>query len=841
MAQPKTFLDFLSSAQDGVNSGVSPLLLQKSQIAFGNNCSIRGGYLTNRPPVIKRDFIFASPLDQATVEQGLFQGGGYYRPDYGTEQLIAHISGHLFSFTDVGGKFTVADISVPGDFNSAIISQVWMWQAEKWLIVQSGDGRLPIFYDGTTSRRSYGDSVLLGTTAADNINIHGINPRVPGEYITVTLTVPYTGPLNVPVLFNGAYYQTSQSLLGYEVILTNVTAPAAITVPTGTGLFVAPNYLGTMAVAASPNNVILLITLQNPVALPLNSNVLLIDNTGTQYTFAVQNGSGKNWVLLFLQPVAIPNQLTFPAGTVIISAAVTNPTVQIGKSTKDFVIPAIGGSVLVYLDNPYSGFNGQTVFINGYSYTIQQAPIAVSSVDLFLKNLTDVSTITIPSGTDILSVPELPAGRMGAYGLQQNWMSLTDGLSFIFSDISGSASGTQANNWRDAVLKTTQLTFGAGSFSIPSSGEFINSIWFTANLDTALGQGPVQIGTDSTIFSCLAPIDAAVLATITSPILTESLIGNGPTGQDSTVLVNSDTFFRSTIGEGSLVLARRDFVNNSWGNKPISNEMQRIYNKDDKSLLNYASRIAFDNRSLATCSPNSSAQGIYHRGLTSLNFDLLSSLRGDLPPSWEGIWTGLNVLKIIKGKVSGSVRAFAFTVNNTTNKIELYELLHESTTSYLDNDTTPIVWNFETAIVCNKDIKPLTELCQLNDGEVYLSDIKGTVQVEVQYRPDFYPCWTTWRKFTVCADATKPGYRMRIGLGCPDVTPCEAGNNRPLRVGHFFQFRVVITGSCQWMGMQPSAVTIPQPQFAPVECTVKPCQSFDCSPPDDFGAYTLQS
>jgi hypothetical protein len=857
-SNPRTLIDFLSSAQDGVNSGVSPLLLTKSQMAFGLNCSIRGGYLTHRPPVSKKTFIFQNPPQQALIEQGFFQGGGYYRPDFGPQQLIAQISGHLFTFTETGNFFTVAEISVVGDLNDPTVRQVWMWQSEKWMIITDGTAKLPIFYDGSSSRRSFGPSVLLGTTIASG---NFPSPRVIGEVITVNLTANYTGPFGVPVLFDGAFYQPVQSFpSGLNASLTNVTATPGGTVLTGSVVMGNAGFSGIIISGgfsdlphsgfSQPRNIT--VQFQSVVGMAIGS-VLLISNP-------IPFGTAGGWTVTIIDPntnkATLRTVALFSAGSPgttinntgqIVTQVNAGPGFAIGTSLADFIVPAVGATVNISLNAAYTGTVNQLVSIGSDYYTISPVPNPGLSSSVLLINLTDTANAgqaILAKAPTILSVPELPAGRIGAYGLQQNWMSLTDGLSFIFSDISGSASGTPANNYRDAVLKTTQLSFRAGNFSIPSSGETINAIWFTANLDSALGQGSLLIGTDSTVFSCLAPIDAAVLANITSPILTESLIGSGPLGQNSTILVNSDTLFRSNIGDGSLVLARRDFGSNAWGNKPISNEVNRILDLDDKSLLSYGSSESFDNRRLSVCSPRTAGQGIFHAGMTSLNFDLLSSLRGSYPPSWEGLWTGLNVMQLIKGRVNGVIRSFAFSVNLISNKLELYELLHENTASFQDNDATRIMWGFETPALFNKDIKPITELCQLSDGEVYLSNIRGTVDIQVQYRPDFYPCWTTWRQFTVCeTDAAnpQPGYRMRIGLGTPDVTPCEVGNNRPLRNGNFFQFRAVITGSCIFMGMQVKAIALPQTAFAPIECTVNPCQSIDCTVPDYFELYSLQT
>jgi hypothetical protein len=343
------------------------------------------------------------------------------------------------------------------------------------------------------------------------------------------------------------------------------------------------------------------------------------------------------------------------------------------------------------------------------------------------------------------------------------------------------------------------------------------------------------------MFSNNSPVDRTTWQKLTSPIQTESLKDNGALAQDSTILVNSDAFFRSYVGIGSLILARRSFL--GWGNKPISNEMQRILNKDNTALLPYGSALTYDNRFLSTAAPDALGAGVFHVGMIALNFDLISTLRVSQPPAWESVWTGINSMKVISGRVNGAKRAFSFSYNILTSKIELYEFLQETTTSYQDNDSIPILWIFETPVLFNKDIKPLTTLIQLENGEFYISNVQGAVKIKVFYRPDFYPCWTLWREQDICVDPTgqyaQPGYRMRLGLGEPSEAPAESGNDRPLRIGNFFQFRVEITGSCTWHGLKVEADEFPQPTFALVD-TPSACQAIDCQVPDDLRLYSLQ-
>ena len=209
------------------------------------NAAVRGGHITNRPPFQQCAILYSDPLDKATFETGLFQGAAYYRPDFGIEFLVAQISGQLFKVAPTGATWQVTNISIPGDFNSATATQCWMWQAEKWLIVSDGTGALPIFFDGVSSRRSVGPSVLLGTVSGSGWSVSA--PPAIGDTVTLTLTAPYTGAYNKTVLFNGEYYETTQfapSVATYKIKLTNLFASKGGTVPAGTNLMIMPSLTG---------------------------------------------------------------------------------------------------------------------------------------------------------------------------------------------------------------------------------------------------------------------------------------------------------------------------------------------------------------------------------------------------------------------------------------------------------------------------------------------------------------------------------------------------------------------------------------------------------------------
>jgi len=815
-------------------SGMLPLLIEKTQASYLQNVTVRDGYASPRPPFSKTHLtiVYPSPEVQTAIEEGLFQGAmpTPYRSDSGETSQIAAISGKLYKFLTVGNVITVSDISIPGDPNPATATQAWLWQSENFVIVNDGIS-LPIFYDGNSSRRSFGPTTLLATQDAGSV----AKPTVIGNQVTLTLLAPYTGPYNVPVIIDGEFYQPISNAAGYLVDATNYTATPGEAIAVGDQVIIRGDVFGVQATnlplggvagTHAAGTLLLTLTLTLPFTGGAGDLVIIL---GKLYA-AESIGPGNFVSVRNTQSVTIAPGDSIPAHTILIKGASTTPNVVVGSiaPASATVAPAQGGTVQLTLDTAYSGPDNQQVFINNKQYTIKAVPAPPGGTSLVVINLSNVTSGNLISAV-IMSVPELPAGRMGAYGHGQNWVSLVDGVSFLPSDISGGPSGTEAYQRRDAVLKTTLTTFGGGNFRIPSAGDTITSMTFAAILDVALGQGPLMVGTARSIFSCIAPVNPENLAAIIlkgSPILTEALKGRGPLAQNSTINVNSDIQFRSTAGLGSLILARQQFTSSLNGNTPISEEMVRVFNKDDQQLLPYGSAINFDNRVLFTASPQASSQGVFHTSLVAMNLDGLSSLRGKEPACYDGQWTGLNTLQLTQGLFNGTSRAFAFTFNVTLSKIELYELLPTGD-QHFDNGSVPISAIIETASMFNQDVKPHEVFLQLLNGELAVDQIIGTVRFQVFYKPDQYggygdeTCWVPWHDFTICAAAgSKPLYFPRIGFGEPQSAICNGSLDAPARFGRTLQVRLQISGYWRMLNLRVAAVTQPVPQFQSPVCNV---------------------
>lgn len=816
----KELYDAFLSMEAGVNTNVAPFSLPKNQLGGAINASMRGQFVVPRSPY--QQIALAAGLPQA-----LFQGACYYSPDSGPESLVVQIGGRLFQITPsaTAATATVTEITIPGDPNPPQTSIAWLWQAEKWVIVQDGTS-IPIFFDGTdtpnTTRRSAQTQPSLYTLGAQFLA-----PRK-GASVTVQLSAPYTQGPNYPIVVsdspnadiaavNNLYTATPQT--GAILTLQNVTGVPGSNVAAGTNLYTNTSFLGFIYKVT--NFVVQLVkpSDQSNFWVQTVSYVLILTQEYPPAPGAPETEFPVTIVTESLNEPSPPTQPTVgpPFYTTPKSANVIIATTQ-NSSAGTFTVPAVGQTAQVTIQAPYTGNLDDIIYINGKTFTVSAIDNNLSNyVVLTQTSETPSATTPVPIGTNVypqILGNELLPGRMGCYGLGQNWYSLPNGTSFVSGDIVGSASGTPANGFRDAVLKMTTNTYLAngGNFSVPGNTGDIQAFAFIANLDVSLGQGPLQVCTEFAIYSCQVALGNTNWTAVTNPILTESLIASGAVNQNGSKISNSDLIFRAPDGVRSLILGRRDF--NTWGNVPISQEVIAYIQGDNQNLLGYGSSIVFDNRFLTTANPIQAAWGVYHTSILALNFDPISSLAGKSASIWEGVWQDLNVLQLLTGKFSGTQRAFAFNYNTTSNTIELWEILPSTATSSVPIKTVVElpVWDFG-----EKDPRK-REWKRLQDGEIYVDQIVGPVGVVAEFRPDYDSTYHPWNSFTIPA---APSYQPRIGIGKPpqsyDANSDDGGTGRFFASGFNFQTRLTFTGA-KWrlMGGRAMAFRQPMPQFPPV-------------------------
>lgn len=554
---------------------------------------------------------------------------------------------------------------------------------------------------------------------------------------------------------------------------------------------------------------------------------------------------------------------------------ITNQT----KTTANFVPPAIGVNVTIDVTSTAGISPNATILVNGKNYTVQSI---ISTSQVAIKNVDDDGSVNpVPSGSDVIfydpnpsqidqawgtqaerwwvlrdgpSIPfiydgstsrransnlppgngkEIGPGRMLTYGMGRIWGALNDARSFRAGDLVNGPSGTPLFHFRDSVLKETENSFlnGGGDFVTPTNSGGITAMRFVATLDSSLGQGPLQVLTPTQTFSVNTPLDRTTWATLENPIQTISLINYGGLSHYGSILVNGDLIYRAIDGIRSLVLARREFT--AWGNTPISREMNRVTNLDDPKLLKYSSAVVFNNRLYMTASPQRTSHGVIHRGFVMLDFDLISSMGDKLPPVYDGIGVGLNILQLVKGEFNGVERMFAFTLN-VDQEIELYEFTRNDRFDHQEMQTDiPISWFFETAAFQfqTSSYPQPRVLKKLMSMEMEVDNLVGPVEFKAYYRPDNYPCWILWKEWSDCAEYKscelgldacmevknlKPQFRPRMVLGSPEEE-CDEITDRPLTLGYQFQVRLEIKGYCEIRDLRLKAEPVKETAFGEMD------------------------
>lgn len=821
MAEPTYIYDAVLSFEGGVDSYTPPSELPKNTLAFAVNCTVRGDFVSTRSPERKIN------LTGAAIPAGLFQEAAYYQPDANPECLFASIGGRLIQFVpDNSGNAVVSDQTQASGGQNPLATQCWMWQAENFLIWHDGQN-LPIFYDGSLTRRSLGNSY---TTYAVIPAAPAVAAPAVGASVAIDIGTAPNSNFAQTVKLHGAYYSAAPynpvgtvSLGSLE--LTDLYDTAGNSYATGTALQIIPQQLAVCRGRFGPNWTLY------PLQLKWRISKVGVDYTGnfqvgqTVYIEGVVDTHG-NLILLTVEAVDTVNKylqlstVSYSLGSPppepqkgkIISNSVSSPTTLVGTLQATFTAPSIGQSAFISLNTNYTGTIGRDAWLDRGHYLILSLPGSTTNT-IVLTNLTDTPGSAL-AGLTIQSLPELPAGRMGTYGWGRNWQSRVDAITYLGGDIVGFSSGCPPYQYRDAVLKmTANSTLLTGFFRVPGGAGQITGMIFPAQLDTSLGQGQLQVGTQRGIFSCNAPIDTS-WSSVSNPLQTESLKGAGVASHWSMTLTNADIFFKSTNAQlRSLLLARLDFYR--WGDTPIGLEMSRIFDAENTQLLNYVSAEEFDNRLLLTATPTQGVNGVYHPDLVPLNFDPVSSVSGKSNPVYDGTWRGLNILKIVTGFFSGVQRTFAFCLNTTSNTIELWEIQEWTGDPVFDNGTDRVMMQFELPCFFNqlKQKSPF-DLCRLCDGEIYADGMQGDVDFLIEYRPDFDQNWHPWASWTVKAGNT-PTYQTRMGFGQPPLDDNNA-MHRPSRDGYFFQPRVTITGPARVRGIRLKASLLPQPDFAPM-------------------------
>ncbi len=421
---------------------------------------------------------------------------------------------------------------------------------------------------------------------------------------------------------------------------------------------------------------------------------------------------------------------------------------------------------------------------------------------------TGITSNSVSPGTP--DVNQIPAATAMCYYMGRLWYA--QGRTVSAGDIVGGASGTLPYGFLDAVLNVTEnpLCVGGDGFTVPSAAGNIRAIAYSSNINVQLGQGNLYIGTREEIYQLTVPVTRSDWIGANSsnmPLMTVALSTNGWVNDRSIVAVNGDLFFQCLEPSiRSLTAAIRNFQ--QWGNVPISINENRVLQFVNRALLQFGSGIYFDNRLLMTTLPVQSPVGTVHQAIIPLNFDVISTLAQQLPPVWEGMWEGLNILELTQGDYGGRPRAFATVYSSAEGNIQLSELTNSLQFDQSLTSQNRAVWYVEFPAFTWGDEFAMKKLV---GGEIWYDSLYGKADFNVQYRPDGDVCWHDWYQFSCCTEGFAPGtpaypqvaresYRQMQTFPTPPLA-CANTMGRPANQGFQFQVRLTVKGYCRIRGL----------------------------------------
>lgn len=419
---------------------------------------------------------------------------------------------------------------------------------------------------------------------------------------------------------------------------------------------------------------------------------------------------------------------------------------------------------------------------------------------------------------------ELPAAGPMSFYAQRMWYAYNRG--YAAGDISGSTfSGSAPFGFRDSVIKVTEnpVAYAGDGFGVPTTAGNIRALDFASNIDSSLGDAQLFVFTRRAVYSCVAPItrdDWTAATNSLQPLQKLILDQGGSYGDRSVVKVNGDMFFQSPPNGDVRSIQATLRYQQQWGYVPLSNNINRLTAVNNRSLLSGATGINFDNRLLMSALPVMTPSGIAHKALSSLDFDIISTLEERRPPAWEGAWDfsgGPFIMDLFSGDFGGRQRAFAVVWSDQRQAIEVWEIRPDI---LFDSGENRITREIEFPSFTFNDVRQLKDL---ETGVLWLENIRGTVNLELFYRPDGFGCWYPWFADKVCAakncaeqvdnpclDTGYPlpdfcsldGIPIRFPVPVsPPGTPNATGNYRPANIGYSFQLKLRVKGACDVRGV----------------------------------------
>jgi hypothetical protein len=415
---------------------------------------------------------------------------------------------------------------------------------------------------------------------------------------------------------------------------------------------------------------------------------------------------------------------------------------------------------------------------------------------------------------------QIPVGTIGEYG-QGRICQVVNGREIAFGDLFGSHDGREGKKVftdpGESVLEFSETTYLNEGFnaSIAFTLGPITGLRFAPQQDSAVGDGELLAFSENGISSFFLSQPREFWKDSAFQRITAE--GSGGRSHDMIVTVNGDLWYRSDDGARTYRQARAEIQ--GWAHLPLSTEVRPWMMSDTPQLLKYGSAILFNNRLIMTCSPRTNQGRVYHKGLISLDFDVLSTFGQATKPAWDGHWDGLKFVRLVTGKFDGVNRAFAFAIDSQ-GRNQIYELMPEPGG---EDSSGPISWQLDMR---SMDFETPFNEKRIQGADLWVDNVTTEVVIYAKYKSDQEPDWQDWQTLNVIepvgecqavdcggVPTIKKGYFPRRTL----QTPPDSCNEQTRRMGRRcfeFQTQLYGTGHCVLNRYRLNAVMVDEDERA---------------------------
>lgn len=213
--------------------------------------------------------------------------------------------------------------------------------------------------------------------------------------------------------------------------------------------------------------------------------------------------------------------------------------------------------------------------------------------------------------------------------------------------------------------------------------------------------------------------------------------------------INSDLFFIAKDGTLRGLSSARD-EQKKWARTPMSLPVENWVQYIDPDLIKYSRLTYFNNKIFWAVRPTYTKAlrldktpilDVCHSGFAVLDMANVSRGLGDVPPAWDGLWTGLRPMDMLVN----DGRMFVISKDSGIN--EIYEVLPDQSVDRTDGGERRQI----KSIIYTRDYftQSMFQEKELSRLESNITDILGEFHYDVKYKPSDASNFMEWGNYSL--------------------------------------------------------------------------------------------